>query len=177
MNEPENVSETSRNAIYLLRTVQQHHVHLSAMADNKAGVLLGASFVSLTILGAWVSTGQVHYGAIAMGLSVLLTAFFSVLALIPRSGPGPGGRPGAVVRNPLFFGVFARMDYVEFEEEMMGILSDDREIYRAMLKDIYGMGVVQQEKKYKFIRYSYLSFLIGLVVSPLIALGEFLVKA
>ncbi len=169
MNDPEDAPQTSRNAIYLLRTVQQHHVHLSAMADNKAGVLLGASFVSLTILGAWVSTGRIQYGAIAMGLSVL--------ALIPRSGPGRNNKSAQGVRNPLFFGVFARMSYAEFEEEMIEILQDDGKIYRAMLKDIYGMGVVQQEKKYKFIRYSYLSFLIGLVVSPLIALVEFIVQA
>jgi len=163
--------ETTHSAIYLLRTVQQHHVQLSLMADNKAGVLLGASFVSLTILGAWASTGAAKYAAIAMAISVLLTAFFSALSLIPRSHSVRGRDE---VRNILFFGVFSHMRYEDFENEVMEILHKDQEIFRSMLRDIYSMGLVQQRKKFKFLRYSYFSFLFGLIASPATALVEFL---
>ena len=171
MNHDIEERETSHSAIYLLRTIQQHHVQLSAMADNKAGVLLGASFVSLTILGAWASTGAAKSAAIAMAVSVLLTAFFSALSLIPRSNSHRGRNE---VRNVLFFGVFARMKYEEFEDEVMEILHKDSDIFRALLRDIYSMGVVQQRKKYKYLRYSYLSFIFGLIASPTTALVEFL---
>lgn len=166
-----------RNAIYLLRTVQQHHVHLSAMADNKAGVLLGASFVSLTIIGAWVGSGQARYAAIVLGVAVLLTAFFAVLALIPRSGAGKWGKAATTsARNVLFFGHFCVLDYEDFEQEMLAILDSDESIYRALIRDIYGIGQVQHRSKYKFIRYSYVCFLVGLVVAPLTALVEYLVS-
>lgn len=163
--------EATHSSIYLLRTVQQHHVQLSTMADNKAGVLLGASFVSLTILAAWASTGEAKYAAITMAISVLFTAFFSALSLIPRSH---SIRRRKEKRNVLFFGVFAHMKYEEFEDEMMGILQKDEDIFRALVLDIYSMGVVQHQKKYKYLRYSYLSFIFGLIVSPTTAFTEFL---
>jgi len=38
------------NAVnYLLRTAQQSNVHLSAMADQKASIVLGAAFVMATV--------------------------------------------------------------------------------------------------------------------------------
>ncbi len=167
----EKTNETSHNAIYLLRTVQQHHVQLSSMADNKAGVLLGSSFVSLTILGAWAGTGAAKYAPITMAASVLLTAMFSVLALIPRSRMRP---QSGEERNILFFGVFAGMKYEDFESEMREILCQDKEIFRAMLRDIYAMGVVQHEKKYRYLRFSYISFIVGLIASPIVAALEFM---
>ena len=36
-------------AIYMVRTMQQHHVQLSIMADQKANMLIGATFVVLTL--------------------------------------------------------------------------------------------------------------------------------
>lgn len=170
--ESEKEKERSHSAIYLLRTVQQHHVQLSLMADNKAGVLLGASFVSLTILGAWASSGEAKCAAIVMGVSVLLTAFFSALSLIPRSQSFQSHRGEG---NILFFGVFSQMEYGAFEDEVMEILERDEDIFRSMLRDIYSMGMLQQNRKYKFLRYSYLSFIFGLIAAPTAALAEWLI--
>ncbi len=66
------------------------------------------------------------------------------------------------------------MKYEEFEDEVMEILHKDEDIFRSLLRDIYSMGVVQQRKKYKYLRYSYLSFIVGLIASPTTALVEFL---
>ena len=43
------------NAIHVVRTAQQIHVQLSAMADQKASILMGATFVIFTI-----TIGQAH---------------------------------------------------------------------------------------------------------------------
>ncbi len=37
------------NAVHMVRTAQAIHVQLSAMADQKASILMGASFVIFTI--------------------------------------------------------------------------------------------------------------------------------
>lgn len=167
--EIEKESLRSHNAIYLLRTVQQHHVQLSGMADHKAGVLLGASFVSLSILGAWSGGGAFGYAVMVMATAILFTALFSALVLIPRSNSVKGP---AENRNLMFFGTFARMPYADFESEVLGLLNDDRDIFKTMIRDIYSMGVVQHRKKYFYLRLSYACFICGVILSPLVAIAE-----
>ena len=42
------------SVIYMLRNTQQHHVHLSAMADQKASILIGLILTFLTTLLSYV---------------------------------------------------------------------------------------------------------------------------
>jgi len=167
--ELEKESPSSHNAIYLLRTVQQHHVQLSAMADHKAGVLLGASFVSLSILGAWSGGGAFAYAVLVMATAILFTALFSALVLIPRSNSSKGPSED---RNLMFFGTFAKMRYADFESEVLRLLNEDSDIFKTMIRDIYSMGVVQHRKKYFYLRLSYACFICGVILSPLVAIAE-----
>jgi len=141
---------------------------------HKAGVLLGASFVSLSILGAWSGGGAFHYAVIVMAMAILFTALFSAMVLIPRSNSPKGA---AESRNLMFFGTFARMQYADFESEVMALLEADTDIFKTMIRDIYSMGVVQHRKKYFYLRLSYSCFIFGVILSPLVAIGELLLPA
>ena len=59
------------DSMLMLRTAHQHHVHLSAMADQKAGFLIGGSVVLLgLVVGALddsPSLGIIMVGATALG--------------------------------------------------------------------------------------------------------------
>jgi len=44
---------------------------------------------------------------------------------------------------------------------------DDAEIYRAIARDLYGQGIVLACKKYRMLRYSYVIFLIGVVITAI----------
>jgi hypothetical protein len=157
------VSRTfSPNAIHLVRTTQQINVTLSQMADQKASILMGATFVVFTI-----SVGQASREGLTIALSVLiifafLSAMLAVFAIMPVVRPKPNAS-----RNVLFFGYFTLMSEQEYVDEVLDDLVSDEKIYRTMLRDIYQNGQVLQHKKYKFLGYAYRVFLVGLVLTVL----------
>jgi len=73
--EPLRPGSLSPNAVHLLRTVQQMHVQLSAMADQKARILMGASFVIFTII-----IGQARSGPVTLPMLILGTGAFMSIA-------------------------------------------------------------------------------------------------
>ena len=64
--------------------------------------------------------------------------------------------------NPLFFGHFAHIDIKEYKNEYKARLMKDEFITDALVSDIYGIGRVIATNKFKYLRYSYITFLIGL---------------
>jgi hypothetical protein len=164
-NQPKDAQDFSVNAIHLVRTTQQINVTLSQMADQKASILMGATFVVFTI-----GVGQAARQALSVPLIILIAfSFFSALlavfAIMPSVTPTKNGS-----NNILFFGYFSKMTEAEYTEEVMENLHDDDHIYRTMLRDVYQNGLVLQNKKYKFLGYAYRVFLTGMVLT-LIALG------
>jgi hypothetical protein len=153
------------NAIHLVRTTQQINVTLSQMADQKASILMGATFVVFTI-----SVGQASKSGLTLALSVLilfafLSAMLAVFAIMPAVRPQPNTR-----RNVLFFGWFTQMSEEDYINEVLSDLETDEQIYRTMLHDMYQNGMVLQHKKYKYLGWAYRVFLIGLVAT-VICLG------
>jgi len=152
----------SPNAIHLVRTAQQINVSLSQMADQKASILMGATFVVFTI-----SIGQVRAGGFALPLIILalfsfVSALLAVYAVLPATRPPPQED-----RNLLFFGTFTTMTDGEFADDVLVALERDETIYRMMLRDIYQNGLVLQHKKYRFLGYAYRVFLLGLIVTTI----------
>lgn len=162
--------EGNRSAvIYMLRTAQQHHVQLSMMADQKASALIAACFVTLSITFAYVSSHEPNMPLLVIMGFAILSALCAVLAVIPRvqSSPRIVGQ-----RNLLFFGEFADLSMDEFVAQTRPLLEDNEAVYDAMLRDIYCLGRVLMQRKYRFLKLAYSCFLVGLVAAPVSALAE-----
>ena len=147
-------------SIQLLRTVQQHHVQLSIMADQKASMLIGATFVVFTLAIAQSGGGAASLPMLVLAISSFMSAGLAAIAVMPSSGPKVGARP-----NPLFFGVFSGMDEDAFTDEVLGQISSTEGTFRAMLHDIYQMGSVLAEKKYFYLGWAYRMFIVGLTLT------------
>ena len=148
------------NAIHLVRTTQQIHVQLSQMADQKASILMGATFVIFTIAIGQARGGHTALPLLILGGFAFFSAIFAILAVLPASkvrGTGPV--------NLLFFGSFARLDEAEYLEQLMDVLGADESVYRTMARDIYQNGSVLARKKYRLLGYAYRILLAGLVSS------------
>jgi len=149
------------NAVHMMRTAQLAQLQLSAMADAKASLLMGATFVIFTI-----TIGQAHGGLpplplLILGGAAFFAAIFAVLAVIPMtSARRKGGQP-----NILFFGTFSRMAEDEFIDEVTAKLRTEDSIYRTMARDIHQAGTVMQTKKYRMLTWAYRVFLLGLIAS------------
>ncbi|BCU78709.1 hypothetical protein llg_34240 [Luteolibacter sp. LG18] len=148
-----------------LRTVQNHHVALSQMADQKANVLIGASFVVLSILFHEVSQHGLTPTLGMLSGTCFTACFFAALAIFPRAKKEKDRTP-----NPLFFGSFAQHPREDFHRELDAILSSDSSITHAMAEDIYQLGCVLHRYKYRYLRYAYRTFLVGLTLTAATAL-------
>ena len=159
----------SANAVHLVRTATQTNLALSQMADQKASILMGATFVVFTIAIGQARSGTVPISLLALAGFAFLSAMCAVAAILPSisGSAGANARP-----NLLFFGTFSHMSEDEFADGILAELGDDERIYRAMLRDIHQNGMVLQHKKYRFLRLAYLLFLSGLVVTFAIFLLE-----
>ncbi len=159
-NERENETY-SMNAVHLMRTAQLAQLQLSAMADTKASILMGATFVIFTITIGRGHDGSAPLPLLILGGAAFLAAICTILAVLPKTkAGGGGGKP-----NILFFGIFTTMEEDRFVEELLGQLKTDDSLYRAMARDIYQGGMVLQHKKYRMLGWAYRIFLLGLVAS------------
>lgn len=160
----------SSAAVYLLRTVQQHHVHLSSMADNKANILIGATAVIFSLLVEHLHSRGFSLPVVVLLVFSLLAAAAAIMAVMPKvKGPSHGSQ----AYNPLFFGCFCQRTPEEYCKDMEKILSTDSSIYTAMSLDIYGLGTVLYRKKYRNLAYSYRILLAGLVAAFLTGIFTF----
>ena len=156
------------NAIHLVRTVQQGHLQLSSMADQKASILMSATFVIFTITIGQAKAGHAPLPLLILGAAAFFAAVFAVLAILPaihnrRLGAG----------NLLFFGSFTLLDEPEWVERVLDRLGSDEEVYRTMLHDLYQNGTVLERKKYRLLGYAYRIFLTGLTASFIAFIVEF----
>jgi hypothetical protein len=157
-------ARASFDAVKLLRTVQQHHAHLSALADQKANTMVGACFVVLAILIGQMKLAGFSVPWLMLTGTTLLAALFSVLAVMPR-GVNEHINPAAVNFNVLFFGHFSNLTADEFVQRMERLIATDAAIHRAMIMDIYWIGKLLYGKKYRYLTWSYRIFLGGLALT------------
>lgn len=164
-----NADGFSIQAIHLVRTTQQINVTMSQMADQKASILMGATFVVFTISVGQASRGDFPFALLVLAISAFLSALCSIAAVLPsfRAPPASPDRD-----NVLFFGVFAQMSEEEYTDRVLAALRSDETVFRTMLRDTYQNGLVLQRKKYRYLGYAYRIFLAGLTLTLVTFLWE-----
>ena len=159
----------SAQAVHLARTAQINTLTLSQMADQKASILIGATFVVFSLAVTRLIGSEINYSTLCLAATAFLSSLFAVLAVIPALGRPPKD-PSLI--NPLFFGHFASMNTDEWTEEMLDQFGTDETLFRAMLKDIHQNGQVLYKRKYKFLTIAYRIFLGGLAITMMVYTGE-----
>lgn len=160
----------SPDAVHLLRTTQQIQYQLSQMADQKASMLLGVTFVIFTISVGQARTSAPQLPVMILGAAAFVAAFLAVLAVLPQVKTPP--RDDAA-DNVLFFGAFTRMSEAEYVALMLAKAGDTRSIFEAFARDIYQNGRVLAGKKYRLLGWAYRALLAGLVLSLIAFLAPF----
>jgi len=148
------------NAVHMIRTVQMIHVQLSAMADQKASILMGASFVIFTITINQARGEMPPLPLLILGGFAFLSAIFAVLAIVPKTKL-PAGAPVDL----LFFGSFGTMERGAYVDAVVETLADEETMLRTIAADVWGNGQVLAHKKYRMLEIAYKLFLAGLVLS------------
>ena len=72
-------------------------------------------------------------------------------------------RPTAAF-NPLFFSYQATLEEEEFHTVIAEIVADDALVFKAIARDLHQAAKVL-ERKYRFVRLTYITYFIGIPVS------------
>ncbi|HOV58965.1 MAG TPA: DUF5706 domain-containing protein [Rhodanobacteraceae bacterium] len=150
----------------ILRTAQQHHVALSSMADTKANIIITVSSIVLTLSLGRASDPALRVAVLILSVFTLLALLLAILAVLPKYRPlRLGGDELPPYFNLLFFGHFAELSRERYLAEVARILKPDGSIYATQASDLYSLGVYLARHKYRYLRFSYLFFLMGFVLA------------
>ena len=150
----------AQDTVNALRTVQQLTLTLSQMADQKASILMGATFIVFSISISRALDGHLPWSLAILAVFAFFSALLAVLAVMPTVSARLPGTP-----NLLFFGHFAIMDEDEWTLAVLERLKTDEGLYRMMLHDMYQNGLVLHRRKYRYLAYAYRVFVVGLVLT------------
>lgn len=150
------------DTVHLLRTTMQAQYQLSQMADQKANMVLAASFVIFSVSLSLGATGTRPLPLLVLGGAAFLAACLAVLAVLPsvKTPPAPSGPA-----NILFFGSFTQLSEAEFVDRLMKVAVSPQESFEAFAHDIYQNGRVLAFKKYRYLGWAYRILLGGLILS------------
>ncbi len=161
--------EFSAQSIHLVRTAQINTLTLSQMADQKASILIGATFVVFSLAVTRLIGSDLNFSTLCLAATAFLSSLCAVMAVLPSLGKPPQD-PAAF--NPLFFGHFAAISEAQWTEEMLDDFATDETLFRAMLKDIHQNGQVLYRRKYRYLSYAYRIFLGGLATTMAVYIVE-----
>ena len=136
---------------------------LSEMADNKASILMGASFVVFSLSISDVASGKASFPLLVLTMFSFAATVLGVLTVLPNRLTKFKLDPNNV--NIMFFGSYANISREEYINQVIKILSSEEETYRRLAKDIYDHGCSLRADKYRWLYWSYTLFLVGLVVT------------
>lgn len=141
------------------------------MADLKANGLMTIAAIMLTFSAPFITREQFRSAVIALMISSLLTIVLATFAVMPGTPLRLRKTDHPDVYHPkfnlLFFGNFVSMEYEQFAAAMEEMMNDPSKTYEAQVREIYTLGVFLAAKKYRVLRFAYLTFVIGLFVSGL----------
>ena len=166
-NHFEEVPENRTAVDNILRVNHGNQMRLGLMADAKANIMITVASIVFSITIANLDNETMKWPLLVFALGSFFSLLFAIFAIIPNTNyPKKKGSQeidrDSPLFNPLFFGHFAHLPIDEYKEDYANTLMTDDKVYDAMAGDIYGQGKVLALSKYKFLKWSYMSFLWGM---------------
>ena len=159
----------------ILRVNHGNQMRLGLMADAKANIMITVTSIVFSVTVANLDNEVMKWPLLAFAFGCFFSLLFAIFAIIPNTGyPKVKGSKeidrDSPIFNPLFFGHFAHLDIHEYKEDYAKILMTDDSVYDSMAGDIFGQGKILALKKYKYLKWSYNCFLIGMSVAIMVFL-------
>ena len=151
------------------RTNYRNHINLSAIADNKANIMISVNAIMISVLISILSYGNIMetrpmilMPVVIFMISGLTSLIFAVLSARPKvtSLNNADTKVEQAKRNIVFFGNFVQLELEQYEEAMDAMFRDSELIYGNMTRDLYHLGKVL-DVKYRYLSISYTIFMIG----------------
>jgi hypothetical protein len=170
-------SGISKQTINIIRTTQRNNIDLTAIADNKANVLLSVNTIIIAALIPIVIANldiifekMFIVPLMVLAVTSFITIYLAAAVLKPsnfdrmRTSKNPDSES-----SPFFFGNFYLMEAEEYFKFIKSSLNDPKDLKAHLAQDLYYIGKRLGEKM-AFVRQAYNIFTIGILLT-LITLG------
>ncbi len=168
---PANTIQSNRSAQMMFKTALRNHLDLSALADNKANIMLSVNALILTIaaplaLSTIESNVLLLIPLIFLLITCLSSMIFATLATRPIKMNGRTSREQIEEgrSNLFFFGNFYAMNFDDYSQGMEEVIADSDKLEDSIRRDLFFLGR-SLGAKYNQLRTCYLIFMIGMVVT------------
>ena len=164
------------------RTNYRTHINLSAIADQKANIMISVNAILISVVISLISYRNMTETNPAILMPVLIflvtglaSLIFAVLAARPKvtSNINDGTPIEEAKKHLVFFGNFVSLKVEKYEELLEEMFQDTELLYGNLSRDLYYLGKVL-DRKYRFLSISYNIFMVGFVATVLIFLGVLL---
>ena len=149
--------------INVLASAHAGNLELSNMADSKASILLGASFVVFSLSISDIAAGKASIPIVVLTVFSFVATVLGVLTVRPARLRPFKVEPGKA--NIMFFGSYTNVTREQFVEQCVDTLRDPKESIRAMARDIYDHGHVLKKDKFSWLYWSFTAFLWGMWIT------------
>lgn len=155
----------------MFRVTMRNHINLSAIADNKANIMLSINAIIISIIVTNIVPKMSKYQHLLIPVLMMLltnvtTIIFAVFSTRPKVTSGTFTQESIENKttNLLFFGNFFKMPLNDFETGFNYLMNNKDYLYDSLMRDFYYLGVVLG-KKYKYLSLCYTFFAFGFVLS------------
>lgn len=171
----------SKKMINIIRTTQRNNIDLTAIADNKANVLLSlnalivAALVPIVIANVdIVFEKMLIFPLLVLALTNFVTIFMAAEVLKPSNFDKMRSKKDEEIKSsPFFFGNFYQMEPEEYYEYIKDSLSSNKDLKAHLAQDLFYIGK-RLGQKMSIVRKAYNTFIIGIFLT-LIATGMVLI--
>ncbi|GJM35137.1 MAG: hypothetical protein DHS20C18_41380 [Saprospiraceae bacterium] len=155
------------------RTNYRNHINLSAIADNKANIMISVNTILISVLITALSyqhiaekNPMVIMPVVIFLVTGLASLTFAILSARPKVTVLNDQKiaPAEARKNIIFFGNFVSLNLDQYEEAMDAMFRDGELLIGNMTRDLYYLGKVL-DKKYRFLSISYNIFMVGFVAT------------
>ncbi len=167
---------SSKNAQTQFKTALRNHIDLSAIADNKANIMLSVNALILTV-AIPILINQIELNprllipTIILGFVCTVSMIYATLATRPGKMKGSTNLQEVLDNrsNLFFFGNFHKMGFDDYIESMEKVVSDNNLLDQSIIRDLFFLGKALGSK-YQNLRYCYNIFMYGIILT-IIAFG------
>ena len=165
------IIEGNRSAQMMFKTSLRNHLDLSALADNKANIMLSVNALIITIImpvAVSFIKGSLYLlvPLTTLLLTCLASMIYATLATRPIKMNGTTS-PEKIQNgkaNLFFFGNFYKMNFEEYKVSLQDSISREEALDDAIMRDLFFLGK-SLGLKYSQLRVCYTIFMVGITLS------------
>lgn len=163
----------NKSAQTQFKTALRNHIDLSAIADNKANIMLSVNAVIITVgLPLLIDKASVHnqlyIPTAILAIVSLISMIFATLSTRPIKMSGQT-KPENILKketNLFFFGNYYNMDINEYNKSIKEVIQSSEILDDSIIRDLFFLGK-SLGKKFEYLRWCYNFFMYGIAAAVL----------